>query len=385
MLIVWHCMYTIYDVSRAAFDKLSGDLSQKVDTATSEIKNLSEVVAVSLENSPGSSSTPSNRALVTLLATLKMPPPLDQKDFKKVEHWFSDKYKALRKGAPKTEDATEDDLLELEEDDTDTKLKTSKKKKKDPTLPCFLEDKDGKLTSAATRSAISAMMRSFWEHLQEQGKAPKTSRKVTIDTKLQFQMLMESNFECLRYCDSHWKTDQLWIAYYPSWLKGVRRKLAEQKRKEEEEAAKRNAAIIDVDNEDNENTDDANKDIEDGKDANNKNTEDTEDTGKKNNNKRGALDGGETSKPKRARVAEPNEPAPARITTTRARVRVLYPLTTCLYVSLTTLRPIHCIRILIVQNISIVLTNFIPGHTFARPRPLRGSLHSRWVILQLSD
>ena len=334
MLIVWHCMYTMYNASRAAFDKLSGDLGQKVDTATSEIKNLSEVVAVSLENSPSSSSstsTPSNRTLVTLLATLKMPPPLDQKDFKNVEHWFADKYRALRKGAPKTEDATEDDLLELEEDDTDTKLKTSKKKKKDPTLPCFLEDKDGKLTSAATRSAISAMMRSFWEHLQEQGKAPKTSRKVTIDTKLQFQMLMESNFECLRYCDSHWKTDQLWIAYYPSWLKGICRKLAEQKRKEEEEAAKKkaDAAVIDIDNEDNENTDNANEDIEDSKDANNKDTEDAEDTGKKNSNKRGTPDGGETSKPKRARVAEPNDPVPARITTTRARVRVLYPSAMC--------------------------------------------------------
>lgn len=37
-------VYTMYNVSRAAFDKISGDLSQKIDNLTSELKIVSESV-----------------------------------------------------------------------------------------------------------------------------------------------------------------------------------------------------------------------------------------------------------------------------------------------------------------------------------------------------
>lgn len=170
-LLTLHDAYTTHNVFRAAFNTPSGDLGQKVEAVTTEVKHLSETVATSpLGINSGSSSDPSaatDRVLSALLSAAKDLPPLDRKDFKFIVHWFPRAYRELRKGAPKTEDITEDDLLALGVDDTETAntKSGSSKKKKDPTLPAFLEDKDGKLASRDERAAISALARSFWQYL----------------------------------------------------------------------------------------------------------------------------------------------------------------------------------------------------------------------------
>lgn len=130
---------------------------------------------------------------------------------------------------------------------------------------------------------------------------------------------METNFECLRYCDNHWKVDQLWIGYYPSWLKTALRKQAEEAKKAAEEAAKAaEAGVIDVD--------------ADSSNGNEDDDEIVEATSADKGNKRAPPDGSETNKSKRPRVDEPDKstPAPATVTTKRARVCAPNPLTMCL-------------------------------------------------------
>jgi hypothetical protein len=184
-LLTLRDVYATRNVFRAAFNKLSGDLGQKVEVVTTEVKHLSETVATSsFEVNSGSSSDPStasDRVLSALLSAAKDLPPLDRKDFKFIVHWFPTAYRELRKGAPKTEDNTEDDLLALEVDDTETAntKSGSSKKKKDPTLPAFLEDKDGKLASRDERAAISALARSFWQYLLVKQRALKPLVKST--------------------------------------------------------------------------------------------------------------------------------------------------------------------------------------------------------------
>jgi hypothetical protein len=119
--------------------------------------------------------------------------------------------------------------------------------RKDPVLSRFLEDKDGNLILEGQKRAILATAASFWQYLLDNKRAPKTFRKVNIEVKLQWQVLMESNYECLRYCDSHWKVDQIWINYYPSWLKTAKRKLAEEGRKKK---SKDVDDVIDIDTDD---------------------------------------------------------------------------------------------------------------------------------------
>jgi hypothetical protein len=160
------------------------------------------------------------------------------------------------------------------------------------------------------------LARSFWQYLLVKQRAPKTSRKVDIKIKLQFQRLMEMNLECLHYCDNHWKVDQLWIGYYPSWLKTALQKQAEEAKKAAEAAAKAaEAGVIDVD-----------------ADSSNGNEDDddiVEVTSADKGNKQAPPDGGETNKSKRPRVDKSNKstPAPATVTTKRARVCAPNPLT----------------------------------------------------------
>ncbi|KAF9643144.1 hypothetical protein BDM02DRAFT_3192127 [Thelephora ganbajun] len=113
---------------------------------------------------------------------------------------------------------------------------------------------------------------------------------------------MESNFDCLCYCDNHWKVDQIWINYYPSWLKTVLHKIKEEKEKLQ---VKKEAedAVISVDSED-----DRNEDDEDNDNNNEDNIKDVEE--------HVCVEESKNSTP-------PPCPAPTKITTNCARVNPL--------------------------------------------------------------
>ena len=75
------------------------------------------------------------------------------------------------------------------------------------------------------------MVRAYWQSLFETNRAPAVSGLVNFEVKMHFRYLMESNFKCLRYCNSHWKIERVWTTYYPSWLKGALRQAEEAKKK----------------------------------------------------------------------------------------------------------------------------------------------------------
>ena len=325
----------MYNASRAAFEKISGDLSQKVDLLTSglknlpekvdsltvELKNLPDVVVTSHGNAPTTSSDSSSTKEIhmgTLLANLRELPRLDQADFPNLTHWFPTVYRKLRKGVAKTEDTTEGNLLvqEVDASSSDTK---SRPKNKDPILSCFLEDKNGDPVSGNEKKAISSMASAYWAFLAEQNRAPESFRKANIQIKLQWRILMEAHFECLRYCDNHWKSEQYWINNYTSWTSNHGR----EKKPKVKENGPTEATVIDIDDD---NEDDS-TDVMDIKEVS-------------RSNKRGPPDSGKTSKSKCARVEEPKEPTPlprplpTKITTKRARVRALCFSTICITNSL---------------------------------------------------
>lgn len=227
-------------------------------------------------------------------------PPLLREHFPNVRHWNRGIFSERRKGATKTEDSHEGELpdLEDEEDDEDEEASTSGKKSKpkknqDPALSCFLEDKDGNPLSGEDKTAISAKAHTFWQYLVDNNRAPKSFRKANLEVLTQYRNIMESSFECLRYCHNHWKVDQIWKNYYPSWI-GI------HKEKPKKAA---NAAVIDVDVEHHDQAND--QDIEEG------GAEVVEDASKSKTNKRPAPDSGETTNSKRPRVESANPPPAA--------------------------------------------------------------------------
>jgi hypothetical protein len=208
----------MYNVSRPAFDKVFIDLGQKIDSVTSELKIVSESVTNTNGNHSASSCGPSNASgssFFTILAKSKLLPRLEHALFNNIVHWHPHDYRKLRRTTRTSKKTGLDEL-----DESGAESGSNEPKKKDTaTLSCFLKDRNGDPISETEKKAILSMASGFWQYLQENDRAPKSFRKANLEIKLQWQMLMESNFECLRYCDSHWKVDQIWINHYPSWLK----------------------------------------------------------------------------------------------------------------------------------------------------------------------
>ena len=191
-------------------------------------------------------------------------------------------------------------------------------KKKAPVLSCFLEDKDGDLISESQKKDLFAMVASYWQYLLGKNRAPKNFRRITLEIKLQWRALMESQFECLRFCDGHWKSDQIWINYYPNWRKTALHKLREEKEQESGDV------VIDVDEEEEEEEEE--EDVDDDDDDDDDVNRGAEGARKSKKNKKGPSGGGETGLSKRPRRDEPrttsapSRPRPTMATTTHTRV-----------------------------------------------------------------
>ena len=280
----------LHNVFRTAFNKLSNDLKEDVKTIVAELKDLPNTMSV-FHGDPSSStpSTPLPPFLAAALAKARSLPSLDREDFKKLDYWFEESYKQ-RKGAPKVEEATSDDLMGLETDDPQAK--------KDTSLSCFMENKDRNPLLPTQKKELLLMVRLYWQFLFDKGKAPSVSSLATIDTKLEFRNLMESNFDCLRFCDSHWKVGRLWTAYYPTWLKGALKQLEEKKAEEARKVG--DAAVIVLDDDNSGDGDNGNK------------------TGK-----RSRPNDDEVDWPKRPRVGKPQPARPEPTKARKPRVRTL--------------------------------------------------------------
>jgi hypothetical protein len=158
------------------------------------------------------------------------------------------------------------------------------KEKEDSVLSCFLEDENGNVISESQRCAITSTAGSFWWWLLENDRAPKTFRCANFEVQNQWRTFMESSFECLRYCENHWKADQIWINYYSSWKNSSLTKLKnEQKQPRSQTKEQDDNVVINVED-------------------NNREIQEVEMANRNQSNKRGPLDNGKTNGSKRRRV-----------------------------------------------------------------------------------
>ena len=90
-----------------------------------------------------------------------------------------------------------------------------------------MEDENGHPISKSQQDAARYRARLFWNELLKRGKAPPTGQKVDLQVRDEFLFVMEENFLWLRYCENHWKCDQLWSNHYPHWLSSQKGKVVD--------------------------------------------------------------------------------------------------------------------------------------------------------------
>ena len=274
---------------RVSTDNAIANLSREVAAMAAAVKDLSNNVAAALLNGKSSSFERSGPVGPSHNheARRKLLPQLDRNDYKDVKQWDKTVYKQLRKSG-------EGAKLEGCEDNADLEPVTSKKhprkpKGESPITSSFMELPTGKTATNDEQDAVRARARQFFNLFLTSGRPiPPSSKKVDVRVMDDFIAMMEENFFFLRLCSNHWKSEQVFQTYYPTWHDTyVKKPMAEQKAKKL--LGEKNGEVIDVD-------------ADSG----------SEDQG--GPSKRPRLDNGTPS--------PPPHPTPIQVTTKRARVRV---------------------------------------------------------------
>ena len=110
-----------------------------------------------------------------------------------------------------------------------------------------MEDEDGNQMPEATKSAVRASARGYFEGMLASGTAPTTWGSVPLRAKNELTNILENQFPFLRLCDNHWKANMVATNSYSQWHPTASERAAAAKAKE---AVKRRAAeanIIDLD------------------------------------------------------------------------------------------------------------------------------------------
>ena len=303
-------LISLENVSSQAYNTLVNTLGLQVSTIAAGIKDLPTNVATSLANvQPATSIAPTSSSSSSRLPIPELAPQLNHSDYPNVRCWFSETWLELkRKGKVKEEDEDEDEGEgEDDEPNPGTSTKNPKPNAKASTTSCYMEDKDGQQQSRSTKDHARATARGFWIKLLQDGMAPTHFGALDLPLKNEYISLMEREYPWLRYCDNHWKAEQIWRGHYPQWYGPAMKKEAARKLQEAAEKAAAEGRVIDVD--------------ADGNDSHG---------GPEESSKRPRPDDDETvSKPKRRRVEEakstPLPPVPTKVTTKRARVCLISP------------------------------------------------------------
>lgn len=312
-----------------------GVITAKIDDLPSALaKHISNVgtTPTTLPAAPAAPDAPADLHPFRSGPTIEPPPQLKQKDFPHVKHWTPRDFGARRKGV-KEED---EDSLDIHGATSGSSTESSKQSgKKGSTSSCFMEDEEGEAIPKHTRDAARSKAKGFWIEILAKGIAPPSYGKAGINMKNEYITLMENAFPWLRYCENHWKSEQIWRNGYSDWYPRALREKEEKEKAAKEKAAKETAPegeVIDVD-------------------ADVNNSQDNQE----GSSKRPRVDDETSSEPKRRRVEEdlleqdqatlPSRPRPTKITPKRSRVCfILY--ITWPDVSLTVFRRTYCTKIL---------------------------------------
>lgn len=195
-------LHTTDNVYRDTNNKKLDEIGEQVHSLTAGFKELSKTVTSALENAHPSSPDGAH----STFKAAKHLDRLDQKDFQAVWYWDREPWSKLRGGKAEV-------------------------KPDDPVLTIFLEDANGKPVPKQEMQAVRNHANGYFVGLWDTERAPSSWKYAPLDVRVDFVRKLEEEFEFLRYCDRHWKSEQIFMNYYPQFLKS-RKKPGLSKRKE---------------------------------------------------------------------------------------------------------------------------------------------------------
>ena len=225
--------------SSTTYNELLNRMGRQLTFIAAGVENLPTNVVKVLPASHLSGSSTSKPRIELL-------PQLDRGKYRNLRYWQRAVYlrqkksKGKNKGKGKARDDEDDaDATDLDDAESETSGQDSGSKADDSATSCYMEDENGNQVPESDRDTARAKAKAFWVKLFKSGMAPASFSRLDIDAKDEYILLMETAFPWLRYCENHWKCEQIWLNHYPPWYRGeVRRAKKAAEEKAAKEAAK---------------------------------------------------------------------------------------------------------------------------------------------------
>ena len=177
-----HYLYTVYKVSRDAYNFLLEGMNAKIDETKEDVRKMVNHISTEFVGEiPG-------------VKTSGIPLNPKQDDFKRVKYWKQDPWKSIR---------------------GNSKVKNFDS----PVLSLFMEDGFGRPISDEVKEEVRGDIFGYWNDMHDNGKILKNYTDLGFKRREDFRKTMEGKFPWLRLCEGHWKVKQLWINYFSSWKK----------------------------------------------------------------------------------------------------------------------------------------------------------------------
>jgi hypothetical protein len=187
-------------------------------TGNSNINNLKRPRTDDL-GSEASLEHPNTHPILALRATTSLE-TYSRSDYPKITYWTKQEWNAIQA-------------------DTEKKAKgtpivagtrgATRSSKGENVMMLFLQNKDGTPVSGTDAAYIRDFARSIWRGFYLRGMAPETWGSVALDVKNDYIFEMEKKWEVLRYCENHWKANNLATLTYSQWYHPFDRKMKRAK------------------------------------------------------------------------------------------------------------------------------------------------------------
>ena len=183
--------YNTFRDARGEDSKKINELTEQVHFLVTGYKEFCKTMLSTLENH---ASGPLGVSDLVYIYSKKLP-ALNRADFGNIPFWPKAAWSEIRNGS-KAADNSEDPILTL-----------------------FFEDADGNLVLKSEIQAVRNFTRAYFELLWTHKRAPSKWGEAPLDLQIDFIRRIEEEFEFLRYCERHWKAEQIFMNYYPNWYK----------------------------------------------------------------------------------------------------------------------------------------------------------------------